>query len=241
MTALPIVPAFLAAVAVVLLQTPRRRSASDAAAGYRPARTGADRTPLMAPAAGVAAGICAWAVVGGWPGLVLGSAAGSVTWWWVLRIEPSSRRLERERVAAALPLAVDLMAAALGAGLAPSASLEVVVDVVRGPIRERLSQTVRRLQVGVDPVTVWTDLGRDPELGVLGRTISRALQSGSAVAESLARLSEDLRADQRAAVEARARTVGVKAAIPLGVCLLPAFVLLGVIPLVAGSLGVVLP
>jgi hypothetical protein len=39
-------------------------------------------------------------------------------------------------------------------------------------------------------------------------------------------------------VESRARAVGVKAAVPLGVCLLPAFVLVGVVPLVAGAVGV---
>ena len=38
----------------------------------------------------------------------------------------------------------------------------------------------------------------------------------------------------RADVETRARAVGVKAVVPLGVCLLPAFVLVGVVPLVAG-------
>ena len=31
--------------------------------------------------------------------------------------------------------------------------------------------------------------------------------------------------------------VGVKAALPLGLCLLPAFVLLGIVPVVAGMLG----
>jgi hypothetical protein len=39
-------------------------------------------------------------------------------------------------------------------------------------------------------------------------------------------------------VGTRARAVGVKAALPLGVCLLPAFVLVGVVPLVAGSVTV---
>ena len=51
----------------------------------------------------------------------------------------------------------------------------------------------------------------------------------------MARLAEDLRRAARADVETRARAVGVKAAVPLGVCLLPAFVLVGVVPLVAGS------
>jgi hypothetical protein len=37
-------------------------------------------------------------------------------------------------------------------------------------------------------------------------------------------------------VEERARSVGVKAAVPLGLCLLPAFVLVGVVPLVVSLL-----
>jgi hypothetical protein len=54
------------------------------------------------------------------------------------------------------------------------------------------------------------------------------------------RLSDDLRRQVRAEVESRARAVGVKAALPLGTCLLPAFVLVGVVPLVAGSVSVLL-
>jgi hypothetical protein len=54
------------------------------------------------------------------------------------------------------------------------------------------------------------------------------------------RLAEDLRRRDRADVESRARSVGVKAALPLGLCLLPAFVLVGVVPLVAGSVSVLL-
>jgi hypothetical protein len=59
------------------------------------------------------------------------------------------------------------------------------------------------------------------------------------VADAMAAHAADLRAGSRARVEARARAVGVRAALPLGVCLLPAFVLLGVVPLVAAALTVV--
>ena len=48
------------------------------------------------------------------------------------------------------------------------------------------------------------------------------------------RLADDLGHQARADVEDRARAVGVKAAVPLGLCLLPAFVLIGIVPLVAG-------
>jgi hypothetical protein len=54
------------------------------------------------------------------------------------------------------------------------------------------------------------------------------------VAVAVQRLGVELRARERAGVEARAKTVEVKAAAPLGVCFLPAFVLLGVVPMVAG-------
>jgi hypothetical protein len=37
-------------------------------------------------------------------------------------------------------------------------------------------------------------------------------------------------------VEDKARRVGVLAAVPLGLCLLPAFLLIGIVPVVAGLL-----
>jgi hypothetical protein len=51
------------------------------------------------------------------------------------------------------------------------------------------------------------------------------------------RLSEDLGRLHRAEVEDLARSVGVRAAVPLGVCLLPAFLLVGIVPVVVASLA----
>ena len=64
----------------------------------------------------------------------------------------------------------------------------------------------------------------------------RAHRSGAPVTDEVARLAEELDGRARARVEDRARTVGVKAAVPLGVCLLPSFLLIGIVPLVAGLL-----
>ena len=72
------------------------------------------------------------------------------------------------------------------------------------------------------------------------RCVLRAVDSGASVADAMTRLAEDLRRDARARVEGRARAVGVKAALPLGLCMLPAFVLVGVVPLVVGSLSALL-
>jgi hypothetical protein len=51
---------------------------------------------------------------------------------------------------------------------------------------------------------------------------------------SLQRLAGDLRTAQRGAVEAAVRQAGVWVLAPLGVCFLPAFLCLGVVPMVLG-------
>jgi hypothetical protein len=53
------------------------------------------------------------------------------------------------------------------------------------------------------------------------------------MAIALERLAEDLRCDRAAAAEAAVRRVSVLAVLPLGLCFLPAFVLTGVVPVVA--------
>ncbi|HYO39043.1 MAG TPA: type II secretion system F family protein [Nocardioidaceae bacterium] len=164
---------------------------------------------------------------------------GAACCWWVTgRMEPPALRRRRERLAASVPHAVDLMAACLAVGLSPAAALEQVTAAVDEPLADELAEVSARLRVGVDPVTVWRDLAGHPQLGGLGRAVSRAVDSGASVSDAMLRLAEDLRGRDRAEVETRARAVGVKAALPLGVCLLPAFVLVGIVPLVAGSLSV---
>jgi pilus assembly protein TadC len=59
----------------------------------------------------------------------------------------------------------------------------------------------------------------------------RAHRSGASVAAEVALLADELGRRSRLRIEERARSVGVKAAVPLGLCLLPSFVLLGIVPL----------
>jgi pilus assembly protein TadC len=56
------------------------------------------------------------------------------------------------------------------------------------------------------------------------------------VTQEVPRLADELDRRARLQVEERARAVGVKAAVPLGLCLLPSFLLIGVVPLVAALL-----
>ncbi|MGZ4457537.1 MAG: type II secretion system F family protein [Nocardioidaceae bacterium] len=226
------VAVLLAAAAAAALPARRYRPAVPASAG-RPARR-AD-TPRLRVLLSVGAAAAGLLLVGGVAGMVVGAGVGVLCWRATAGLEPPAVRRRRERLEADLPLVVDLMASAMAAGAAPSAAVAAVVSAVDGPTAEELAALHARLVLGADPVTAWRDLGADPQLGPLGRCVARAVESGASLADALHRLAEDLRASRRAEVEGRARSVGVKAAAPLGLCLLPAFVLTGVVPLVAAS------
>ncbi len=179
-------------------------------------------------------------LVGRGPGEVAGVVGAAVAWQLTGRMEPPAARRRRERLAADLPHVVDLLAASLAVGLAPAGATRRIAAALDGPVAVELTALLARLDFGVDPATAWRDLGRHPELGPLGRCVARSVESGASVADAMSRLADDLRRDAHARVEARARAVGVRAAVPLGVCLLPAFLLVGVVPLVVGSVPLVL-
>ena len=112
-----------------------------------------------------------------------------------------------------------------------------VCRALPGPATATLRLAEGRLRVGAPPTEVWAELAGHPVLGPLGRTLARADASGASVADAVARLGEDLARSHRAEIEDLARTVGVRAALPLGVCLLPAFLLIGIVPVVVASLA----
>ena len=238
--------ALLAAAAVLLLLSPRSGAPSRAGAGPRagpvdlpapspPRSRTAGATTHLRAAAVLGTGAAVLLLVPGVEGVLATAAACIVVAWRSGRWEGASERRRRAAVEAEVPLVVDLLVAALCAGSGPSEALERVAEVVGGATRDELQVPLARLRLGADPVAVWTSLGGHPQLHRLGRTLARAAESGAPVAEALQRLASDLRDRHRAEVEARVRQVEVKAAAPLGVCLLPAFVLLGVVPLVAGA------
>ena len=224
--------AFLA-VLLALPPAPRRLKRPPRA----PSRT-PDRATLLPVLAGAGAALAVILLVGGTVGVGLAGVAGLVADAAVRRLESPATRRRREALSVGLPPVVDLLASCLVAGQAPTAAVDEVAGAVEGPLSEELAAVSARLRLGVDPATVWRDLAGHPQLGPWGRCMLRATDSGASVAEAMTRLADDLRRDARATVEAQARAVGVRSALPLGICLLPAFVLLGVVPLVAGSLSV---
>lgn len=191
------------------------------------------RRPLWALLAGVAA----LSFLSGPLRLPAAATAVAVTWVAIGRSEPAAVRREREQSARDLPHVVGLLADALRAGQAAETALAEVVGALPGPATERLSRVVDRLRLGIAPGTAWAELADDPAMAPLGRALVRSHATGASVLLTVERLGESLADQRRGEVEDRARAVGVRAALPLGLCLLPSFVLLGIVPVVAGMLG----
>jgi Flp pilus assembly protein TadB len=174
-------------------------------------------------------------VVPGAPGYAVGVlAAGAVVV--VLRSASSASEVRRrEQMRTDLPLAVDLLVSCVNAGRPPGQSLVVVSASVGGPLGEDLRAVAGRLELGADPVAVWKDLAADETFAPLGRCLARSARTGSSISVALARCADDLRRDRRAAADANARKVSVRASAPLGACFLPAFFLVGILPTIIGS------
>ncbi|CAI9400900.1 type II secretion system F family protein [Nocardioides sp. T2.26MG-1] len=183
------------------------------------------------------AGVGALVFVGGRGAVPAAIVAATVTWVVIGRAELPDVRRRREAVRRDLPHVVELFAATLRAGAAPGDGIGLVCAALPGPAADRIAGVAARLALGLDPVQVWSTLADDPHLGRLGRTLARAHSSGAPVVAAVERLADDLARSARADTEERARAVGVKAALPLGLCLLPAFVLIGIVPLVVALLA----
>lgn len=157
------------------------------------------------------------------------------------RLEPAQQRRRGRRLQHDLPLLLDLLAACLAGGASLPAAAQAVAAAVGGPAGERLAAVAAALQVGTPPASAWPllaggDVERDP-LAPAARALARAAEGGAPVAAAVARMAADARLRARAEGEQRARRAGVIAVAPLGLCFLPAFVLLGVVPVVAGLAG----
>jgi pilus assembly protein TadC len=186
------------------------------------------------PLAGASALAGLTLVEGTWSWAVAATLFGA-TWHVAGRLEPVSVRRQRAQARRELPHVVHLLSLALSAGATVPMALRVVEEALPESTTE-LRAVRGQLELGVEPGLVWSEVARRPELAPLGRALVRAAKVGAAPSAALAQLAHDLAEETRAQVEDRARAVGIKAALPLGLCLLPAFLLIGIAPLVVSTL-----
>jgi Flp pilus assembly protein TadB len=157
--------------------------------------------------------------------------------WRPGRAVASTRAPARRWAAVQLPAALDLLAACLAAGAPPERALASVGDAFGGELGQAFVAVARLATLGAPVETAWAQCLADTRLSPVARAVIRAHYSGAALGDVLTRLADDRRRALRSAAEAAAQRAGVRAVLPLGLCFLPAFILVGVVPVVAGFAG----
>lgn len=234
-----VVAALLLAAAVLVL--PRRGTAVrrrlGAAAGIAAATVPAERTARVLPAVcALAVGSLCAVLIGGpagaAAGLVIGTAAalGARRWTRGPAADPPTEPLQ-------LAGAWDLLAACLRAGLPVATATGAVAEQLPGRDGAVLRRVAELLATGVDPAEAWQPALASPTTAALARIARRTARSGAAMAGAVAELAGQVRAVAADLAEERAQRAGVLITGPLGLCFLPAFFCLGVLPMIIGLAG----
>ncbi|TQM81628.1 type II secretion system protein F (GspF) [Saccharothrix saharensis] len=154
------------------------------------------------------------------------------------RVRPRATRQPEPKARPPDPFAAaatwDLLAAALRAGLPVAGAVRAVLPGVPPGPAERLREVVDLLALGADPVRAWAGALAHPETAPLARAARRTARSGAALAGAASDLAAEARARVSDQAEARAQRASVLVAGPLALCFLPAFLCLGVVPVVLG-------
>ncbi len=204
---------------------PRRRPSFDLST------TAARR--VLALSCGLAVAVVTGSVVGAIAGLLIALVLPRL----VARLPGPRTSEDAARIAADLPFTLDLVAACLAAGAPVTSAMGSVATHLRGPLSGLLNDVVSQLRLGAEAATAWRRAAAEPALQPLVETVLRVGDSGAALAPALRRLAEEQRERLRLDQEAAARRVGVLVVVPLGACFLPAFMLVGVVPIIAGLVG----
>jgi tight adherence protein C len=200
-----------------------RRLVAGAGAGVALGLLGATAFPELAVAAVLA--VAAWPVS-----------------MWAVRRRATARRLAVRRRSA--PAVLDLLGAALLAGLNPHKAVLRVADRAPESLKADLELAAAVLRLGGTPAAALhaaAERSGLDELRAAASALEAAERWGAPPAEALAARAEALRSRARLEAEAEAGRAAVRLAFPLVLCFLPAFVLLTVVPTVAGAIRAVSP
>jgi pilus assembly protein TadC len=194
------------------------------------------RMPVRHLAAAALAVVCLWSPS---PIPVLAPVVALAAWRGPMFIQGRAARRRSARADAELPQLLDLLAAASSAGLSASLSLRRAAGALEGPLAEELDSVFRAVDLGGrwrDELRATADRLAIPDLRRTVAALTRTETLGSSLATSMQELAERVRASRRAAVTERARTAPVKMLFPLVFLVLPAFLLLTVVPVLLSTL-----
>ncbi|HEX2149841.1 MAG TPA: type II secretion system F family protein [Actinomycetota bacterium] len=184
-----------------------------------------------------AAGFVAGLVTG--PMALVASPVGMLVGYRIPRTFLVSRSKRRkEEMAAGLPDVVDLLAVCSHAGLNISLSLKRVALRAPGTLGREIQRVVEEIDLGVPRSQALESFAARsglPEIESLVRVLINSERFGTQISASLETFSADLRARRKRSAEEQARRAPVKILFPLVFLILPAFILLTVVPLLVSA------
>jgi len=131
-----------------------------------------------------------------------------------------------------LDLVIDLLAAALGAGLGVLAALDAVSNVVQPKLATELTAAANRIQWGAD-----VEAAFNTEFRVIGAALARAMDHGVGAGKALAEIAHRTRLQRKAELLRRTKKLSVTLALPVALLMLPGFILVGVVPMIVPALS----
>jgi pilus assembly protein TadC len=148
-------------------------------------------------------------------------------------------RARRRSADAEVPQFLDLVAAASTAGLAAPAAIDRATAGLRGPLADELLAASSAVEAGArwrEELSEVASRLRLPDLAAAVRVVGRSERLGSSLAANLRELAAEVRESRRARAAERARTAPVKMLFPLVFMVLPAFLLLTVVPVLIATI-----
>ena len=129
-------------------------------------------------------------------------------------------------------LVLELLAAQLRAGLAPLAALGTLSEALNS---RALHTVCQRLQMGSSWGSAWSGSAAGT-FGELRDALAPAYTGGAPSTALLLSLADAHRLSERRAAERAAGKLSVALVVPLGLCSLPAFICLGIVPIIISLL-----
>ena len=188
--------------------------------------------PAVVAVAALALAAMVWASGAGAGGVLLGAVVGAAGGLALRRA--ALRAADDADEPAALAAAWERLAVCLRVGLPVAAALHAAADDLTGRAGVQLRRVAGLLALGADPAQAWREAGEQPQLAGFARAASRSAGTGAALAEVARAEGGRIRAELVDTAEARAQRAAVTITGPLGLCFLPAFLILGIAPVVIG-------
>lgn len=188
---------------------------------------------LLGALAGMA---LAWVFSSSMISLGVGAVTGGFASRWLINTTKPDEKA-RAVIIREFPLVLTFLASVVEAGAPVRFAAQTVSEVCDAGNAKCLRTVIAQCDVGFTDSEAWRTLADDPVWGDVARELARCVETGAAVGDVLRTAAARATKASAALATTKARGVGVTSTLPLVACFLPAFLLVGVVPIVGGLIS----